>query len=288
MDLDQPFECRKVKRDPTRNYTREQLNALDCSDGIACYEQQQQYNSAVVEFNNAEEKKYQDSIKEWELHDATITKWDKDRDSIQRELQDQPRELPGRVTQPYNSVKARCSRELGTGWINRDSSRWSPTGNRLLCFRTQNQIDREVVERLGYRPIVHPKPSRGRFDYRHQNKTEATIACCSNYVNVGNGNVSDFRQECNMKLQNITQSTGELEAPAPTTTTPATPATPATPSNNNTSSDEYIDDEKAKKKRTTIIILAITIPVVLIFLLFIIWFFFIRKKMNININNNKK
>lgn len=269
MDLlDQPFECRKVKRDPTKNYTREQLNALDCSDGIACYEQQQKYNSAVVEFNNAEEKKYQDSKKEWHAHEATIAQWDRTSGTIRREIQDKPHEMDGRVTQPFSSVKWRCAGQLGQGWTYRDSARFSANGNRLLCFRTPNQIDKEIVERIGYRPLVRPEPKRGLFNYRHQNKTEATIACCSNYVNVGNGDVSDFRQECNMKLQNITQSTGELEAPIPAKPTPVEP----TPSNNNTSSD------KKPKKNNTTLILAITIPLGIIIVVFIIWFFFIRKK----------
>jgi hypothetical protein len=227
--MSEQFQCRKVQRDPNKKYTQEQLNALDCSDGVACYEQQQKYNADVVAYNNAEEIKFQDAHNAWVENETKIKDWNKRFDAKVLELRSEVRYGRECTAHSHSTVAKECAMKFGQGWTadnTNETTRWAfvcncrtKNGNvkcstverSLKCYRTPDKITQDAEATLEPKPTPTEEPRRSQYGYRHQNATSATIGCCSNYVSTGNGNINNFKQECNLKLQNITQTTGELE-----------------------------------------------------------------------------
>lgn len=228
--MSEQFQCRKIQRDPNKKYTQEQLNALDCSDGIACYEQQQKYNADVVEYNNAEEKKFQVAHNEWVENETKIKDWNKRFNAKVLELRSEVRYGRECTSHSHSTVAKECAMKFGQGWTadnTNETTRWafvckcktkkngsvncSTAERSLKCYRTSDKITQDAEATLEPKPTPTQEPRRSQYGLRHQNATSATIGCCSNYVSTGNGNINNFKQECNLKLQNITQTTGDLE-----------------------------------------------------------------------------
>ena len=254
--IEKPFQCVKVPRD-TKIYNDAQLKAYECSDAVACYEQQQQYNSAVVEYNNKMEANYKKERDTVAAHNKTIDEWDVKAKALRTYYNDNWRHYDGASCGIYafSDISGRCSQRIGSGWTSRETDKWvkcgSLGGGRLKCFRTANQIDIDINGDLGPRPMVHEQPQAPAK--RAQNETASQIACCSNYVNTGNGNITDFRQECNLKLKDI-------EETVPTNTTQ--------PATNTENIDSDIDEENAKKKKKIIsFAILITIGILVIILI---------------------
>ena len=228
--MSEQFQCRKLQRDPNKKYTQEQLNALDCSDGIACYEQQQKYNADVVEYNNAEETKFQAAKNAWVENETKIKNWNKRFSDKYLELSGEVRYGRECTSHSHSTVAKECAMKFGQGWTadnTNETTRWafvcncktkkngsvscSTAERSLKCYRTPVKITQDAEATLEPKPTPTEEPKRSQYGLRHQNATSATIGCCSNYVSTGNGNINNFKQECNLKLQNITQTSGELE-----------------------------------------------------------------------------
>ena len=126
--MSEQFQCRKIQRDPNKKYTQEQLNALDCSDGIACYEQQQKYNADVVEYNNAEEKKFQVAHNEWVENETKIKDWNKRFNAKVLELRSEVRYGRECTSHSHSTVAKECAMKFGQGWTadnTNETTRWA-------------------------------------------------------------------------------------------------------------------------------------------------------------------
>ena len=171
------FQCRKIQRDPNKKYTLEQLNALDCSDGIACYEQQQKYNADVVEYNNAEEIKFQAVHDEWVKNETKIKDWNKRFNAKVLELRSEVRYGRSCTSHSHSTIAKDCAMNYGHGWTADDTNattKWAFVCNcttkkngsldcstlrwTLKCYRTSDKITQDAEAALEPNPTPTQEP----------------------------------------------------------------------------------------------------------------------------------
>ena len=211
-NIDQ-FECRKYKRDPNKRYTQQEIEALACSDGIACYEQQQKYNSEVALFNDSQRRKYEEDKRAWAANETKVLDWDARYKRRKGELRVNYKTVGGCNGLSMRDVSRRCT---DTGWNVRgwNSSGCSGAMRRIECVRPESRVVTDALASLEPRPIQYAEPQRGHYGERQQVKTEATIGCCNNVINAASGtSMTDIQQSCNISVANIQNIASDLEEP---------------------------------------------------------------------------